>query len=85
MKCKDVIRACIKARNMSQTQAAEAIGFKRQSNVAELLTRDNFQTDKFIKIMDALGFDIIIKDRNGANRENCWKIEVSGVSGVDGK
>ena len=27
-------------------------------------------------MLDALGFDLIIKDRNSSNKDNTWKIEV---------
>ena len=72
---KEVIRRAMATRNINQTMLAKMAGLKRQSNVSEMLRGRSMRVDNFVMLLDALGFDLIIKDRNGSNRENCWKVE----------
>lgn len=76
MKSTDIIKSCIKSRGMTQAMLAEQMGFKHQSSIAEQLRRENIGIENFVKILNTMGYDIIVKDRNGANNENCWKVEV---------
>ena len=78
---KAAIRAAIEARGINQTILAEMAGLKRQSNVSELLRGRSMRVDNFVMLLDAMGFDVIVKDRNPANKENCWKIEKTAGEG----
>ena len=71
---KDTIRAAMAARGVNQTMLAEMAGLKRQSNVSEMLRGRSMRVDNLVLLLDALGFDLIAKDRNSNNRENTWKI-----------
>jgi len=71
---KDVLRAAMSARGVSQAMLAEMAGLKRQSNISEILRGKSMRVDNLALLLDALGFDLIVKDRNGSNRENVWKI-----------
>lgn len=72
---KDVIRKAMEVRGYNQGMLAELSGFKRQSNVSEMLRGQSIRVDNFVRMCNAMGFDVIVKDRNGSNRENVWKIE----------
>lgn len=71
---KDAVRAAMAARGVNQTMLAEMAGLKRQSNVSEMLRGRSMRVDNLVLLLDALGFDLIVKDRNSNNRENTWKI-----------
>lgn len=72
---KDIIREAMTARGFNQTMLAEAANLKRQSNVSEMLRSKSLRVDNFVKLLGAMGFDVIVKDRNSGNRENVWKVE----------
>ena len=71
---KDIIRAAMAARGYTQTMLASAAGLKRQTNVSEMLRSRSLRVDNFVKLLNAMGFDVIVKDRNSSNRENVWKV-----------
>lgn len=59
---KDIITTLMKMTGTKQTQLAEILGFKNQSNVSEILKRD-MKFSVFIKMLDALGFEIVIQKK----------------------
>lgn len=71
---KEIVRAAMNIRGFNQTMLAEKANFKRQSNVSEMLRSKNLRVDNLVRLLDAMGFDLIVKDRNGSNRENVWKV-----------
>ena len=71
---KDIVRAAMSARGITQKMLAEQAGLKYQSNVSEMLGSRSLRVDNFVKLLNAMGFDVIVKDRNGKNRENEWKV-----------
>lgn len=73
---KEVIREAMKARGLNQAMLADAAGLKRQSNVSELLRGNSIRVDNMVKLLDAMGFDLIVKDRNSSNKGNVWKVEI---------
>ena len=72
---KDIIKEALKSRNITQKMLAEQAGYKRQSSYTSLMSGKSMRVDNFVKLLDALGYDLIVKDRNGSNRENVWKVE----------
>lgn len=71
---KDIIRAAMNVRGYNQTMLAEQAGLKRQTNVSEMLRSRSIRVDNFVKLMNAMGFEVIVKDKNSANKENVWKV-----------
>ena len=80
---KKIIREAMYARRINQTVLASMMGMKHQSNIGGYLSGKSLRVDTFVKLMDAMGFDVIVKDRNNSNRENVWKIDVP-KDGEDG-
>ncbi len=71
---KEIIRKAMSVRGFNQTMLADKANLKRQSNVSEMLRSKNLRVDNLVRLLDAMGFDVVVKDRNGSNRENVWKI-----------
>ena len=81
---KEVIKAAMEARGFNQTMLADKAGLKRQSNVSEMLRGKSLRVDNLVKLLDAMGFDVVVKDRNGSKKENQWKVEnVSRAEGAE--
>ena len=66
-----IIKNIIKQKKISQHQLAENLGYRTQSAISERL-RGDLRVGTAIKILDYLGYDMIIVDRN--DRENSWKV-----------
>ena len=75
---KEIIRKAMEVRGINQTILADRAHLKRQSNVSEMLRSKNLRVDNLVLLLNAMDFDVIVKDRNGSNRENVWKIELEG-------
>ena len=75
---KEALRLAMKARGLNQTVLAEMAGLKRQSNVSEMLRSSSMRVDNLVKLLDAMGFEVVIRDKNKANRENVWVLAENG-------
>lgn len=66
MKDKEVLRAALKDRKMTQASFAEKMGYNGPNSVAMLIKDGNgkaMKTDTLIKALNILGYDIVVKDR----------------------
>lgn len=62
MKCEEVIRAAMKADGISQANLAAKMNYSTQSAVGNALARKtNMKVDMFIKMMNAMGYDVIVR------------------------
>ena len=73
MKRKDAIKAAMKDANVTQEVLAEMLGYASQNSVASAIGR-NISMDKFEDIMDALGFEIVIRRKRTSNLTGEYKI-----------
>lgn len=71
---KDILLEAMEVRGFTQKMLAESAGLARQSNVSEMLRSKSLRVDNFVKLLNAMGFDLIVKDRNSRNSENLWKV-----------
>lgn len=72
---KKALRKAMEVRGINQTLLAKKAGFKHQSNISGMLGGKSMRVDNLIMLLDLMDFDLIVKDRNGQNRDNIWKIE----------
>lgn len=73
MLAKDAIKDMMKFRNWSQAKLAEESGFKSQSNITGILNRStSMRVDNLVQMAEAMGCEIIIRDKMGSKRE--WRI-----------
>ena len=68
---KDVVRKAMAMRKWSQPKLAEKAGFKSQSNITGLLNnnKNGIRMDNLFKMLNAMGFEIVIRDTMGSDRE----------------
>jgi transcriptional regulator with XRE-family HTH domain len=68
---KDVVRKAMAMRGWSQPKLATEAGFKSQSNITGLLNnnKNGIRMDNLFRMLDAMGFEIIVKDKMGSNKE----------------
>lgn len=74
---KEIIVRAMRIRGYTQQMLADAIGAKSQTNVSALLHSKSMKVETFKKLLDALGFDLVVKDRNLRKDDNIWKVETN--------
>ncbi len=68
MKVKDAIIKILKQEHITQKELSDKLGYARPTSLNTLLSTNNPNTDNLIKIMDALGYDIILKPKSGSDK-----------------
>lgn len=68
MTAKDIVLEAIKERGYTQTILAEIAGFKYQSNIGGMLKSKNMRVDNFVRLLGAMGYEVIVKDKNSSNK-----------------
>lgn len=72
----EVIQRARKARGYTLDMLSKELGYTTSGGISMALSgKRAISVNLMFAMLDELGFDIIVKDRNGANRENVWKIE----------
>lgn len=64
---KQVIKNVISNRNHTQDAVAKKCGWKGQSALSTAINRENPSLDTIMRILDALEYDLVVKDRNSSN------------------
>ena len=78
MKAKDIIYKAMKTRKYTQSTLAEVAGFKRVSNVSEILRSQNMRIDNFVKLLNAMGYDVVVE-----NNQEKWEVTLDDESSKD--
>lgn len=72
---KDQLKTAIASRNYTQEAVAKLAGWSSQSSLSMAINRDNPSIETVMRVLDVLGYDLVIKDRHSANT---YKIEKVG-------
>lgn len=64
MTASEIAKEIMKASGVSQKKLADKMGLKAQQAVFNLLNAKNgMRTDSFVKMMNALGYDVIVRNQ----------------------
>lgn len=74
MTSKEIVISAMSQRGFNQTMLAEAAGLKRQTNVSEMLRSSSMRVDNFVKLLSAMGYEVIVKDKNPDNKIK-WTVD----------
>ena len=74
MTSKEIVINAMRQRGINQTMLAEAAGLKRQTNVSEMLRSSSMRVDNFVKLLSAMGYEVIVKDKKSDNKVN-WIVD----------
>ena len=70
MTYKEILRAAIRKRDYNQPLLAEDMGYATSSSIAQRLRcKQSMRCDIFVKFMDFLGFDVVIRSRRADKTE----------------
>lgn len=70
---KEILKAAMRERGMTQIMLADKMGI-RQNSLSGNLSRDRMSLGTFGKVLNILGYDVVILDRESG--EIAWKLEV---------
>ncbi len=68
MKMKEAIRLAMRNQKTTQQQLADRIGVKSQSVISQRLRTDNSTIDTVLKMLDAIGYEMIIQEKKRGRR-----------------
>lgn len=71
---KEILVDAMKTRGFTQQMLADAAGLKRQTNVSEMLRSRSLRVDNFVKLLNAMGFEVIVREKSNPNSQNTWTV-----------
>ena len=74
MNASDIVRKAMKVDGITQKELATTLGLSSQQAFGNMLTRQKgMRIDNFVKIMNEMGYEIVVRKRLGASEE--WTVE----------
>ena len=70
---KGILRMALKRRGMTQANVASKLGIVPHA-VSANMTRDHMGLDNFVKMLDAMDYDVYVVDRR--TKEGVWCVDV---------
>lgn len=61
MNVRELMKDIVEKSGLSQAMIAEKAGYKRASNVSECLRSNNMRVDNMVRILNACGYELIIR------------------------
>lgn len=61
MNARDLMKEIVEESGLSQATIAEKAGYKRATNVSECLRSNNMRVDNMVRILNACGYEVIIR------------------------
>ncbi len=70
MNDKDIVRAVMSEEKITQKELAKALGLVGQQSIGNMLSRQNsMRLDNFVKMLDAMGYQVVVKKKLGESEE----------------
>ena len=70
----DILKNALETRKMTRSALAEKLGYKRPSSVSNILTGVRVPAfDNYVKMLNAAGFDVIVRDQYDKKTE--WVVD----------
>ena len=77
---KEIIRTLMAEKEMSIREASEEIGFPRRGALASVLySKKSMNLDTFQKIMDGLGWDVLVQQRSS---KRCFAVSMGDIEEI---
>lgn len=74
MNASEIVKKAMKADGITQKELAQALNLSSQQSMGNMLTRKNgMRIDNFIKIMEKMGYEVVVRKSLGTSEE--WKVE----------
>lgn len=75
MNASEIVKKAMKADGITQKELAAALDLSSQQSIGNMLARRNgMRIDNFVKMMDKMGYEIVVRKKLGLSDE--WKVEL---------
>ena len=75
MNASEIVKKAMKADGITQKELAAALDLSSQQSIGNMLARRNgMRIDNFVKMMDKMGYEIVVRKKLGVSDE--WKVEL---------
>lgn len=74
MKSSDVVKEAMKSLGWSQETLAKQLGYSTQSYVGNRLHGKSMRVDTFVKLLSAMGYEVVVKSTSPKSNHNEWKV-----------
>lgn len=72
---KEIIKSAMAHRGYTQNAVAKMAGWKNQSSLATAINRDNPSVETLFRVLDAMGYDVIVQDRSSSAKWPMARVE----------
>lgn len=63
MKAQEIVKECIKMREITQEELAKRVGYKGQTNITAVLNvNKTIRMDVFLKLLHSMGYELVVRD-----------------------
>ncbi len=73
---KTILKEAMKARNYTYSTLADIAQLKRASNVSEMFRSSNIRIDNFVRLLNAMGYEVTVRDRSTGSKDS-WKVTLT--------
>lgn len=75
MKAQEIINAARNADQITQKELSEALGWKSQQQVSQILARKDgsMRVDTFVEMLGVMGYEVVVRKKIGKSEE--WKVD----------
>lgn len=75
MNASEIVKKAMKADGITQKELAIALDLSSQQSIGNMLARRNgMRIDNFVRMMDKMGYEIVVRKKLGVSDE--WKVDV---------
>lgn len=76
---KEIVKEALATIGWTQGTLADALGYVSQSGVGQALSSAKYagksmKVDTFVKMLDAMGYELIVVSKNPSVNKNKWKV-----------
>lgn len=82
---KDIVMAAMRSCGWNQETLAAKAGYKTQSAISNRVNGKSMRVDTFVKILAAMGYEVVIKSTSPNKNKNEWTIKHGGGKEADGE
>lgn len=75
MKAQEIINAARNADQITQKELSEALGWKSQQQVSQILSRKDgsMRVDTFVEMLGVMGYEVVVRKKIGKSEE--WRVD----------
>ena len=70
----DIVKEALKSVGWTQATLSKKMGYSKQSSVSNRINEGSMRVDTFVKFLDAMGYEVVVKSIELNSNKNIWKV-----------